>query len=259
MPVPVKRKSRVVELPLPGLVCLGLIEGGADHGWAVGTLLAPDGEIGRIWTLSRPLTYRAIDQLVERKYVTRRGAARSRGGERSVLRVTAAGRRTLDAWLDRPVDHLRDVRTELLVKLELRRRLDRPVEPLVTAQQRHFAEAIESLAQGGGSGDPVDLWRSEHARAVRRFLARVLEPTPHPAIEAVRTKMRLSARNQLAAVVTDVLRGDVMASVLLVLPDGQHVSSTITNAAVNDLDLAPGDSVVVIIKSTEVMIAKPIE
>ena len=39
-------------LPLAERVCLALVTQKVSHGWALGTMLAPDGELGRIWTLS---------------------------------------------------------------------------------------------------------------------------------------------------------------------------------------------------------------
>ena len=47
-----------------------------------------------------------------------------------------------------------------------------------------------------------------------------------------------------------------MSTVNAVLGDGQPVTAAITKDAATDLDLAPGDPVVVIIKSTEVIVAK---
>jgi molybdate transport system regulatory protein len=56
--------------------------------------------------------------------------------------------------------------------------------------------------------------------------------------------------------VTGVHHGDVMATVSAVLGDGLPVTAAITKDAAADLDLAPGDGVVVIIKSTELIVAK---
>ena len=150
-------------------VALALVAQGAEHGWAVGTRLAPDGDIGRIWTLSRALTYRAIELLVERGLVARRGTAQGRGGDRTLLRPTPRGRQALDAWLDEPVAHLRDVRTELLVKLTLREQAGLPAAPLLAAQRAHLAATIEALTQAEPD-DYVDLWRRVSAEAVARFL-----------------------------------------------------------------------------------------
>ena len=69
--------------------------------------------------------------------------------------------------------------------------------------------------------------------------------------------MRLSARNQLSGTVTAVQHGDVMSTIKAVLGDGQPLTAAITKDAAEDLDFTPGDPVVVIVKSTEVMVAKP--
>jgi molybdate transport system regulatory protein len=69
--------------------------------------------------------------------------------------------------------------------------------------------------------------------------------------------LRLSARNQLRATVREVAHGEVMSTVKATLPDGQGLTAAITKESVEDLDLAEGDTVVMIVKSTEVMIAKP--
>jgi molybdopterin-binding protein len=69
--------------------------------------------------------------------------------------------------------------------------------------------------------------------------------------------MRLSARNQLNATIESVQLGEVMSTVKVTLPDGQHLTAAITRDSAEDLELAAGDQVMVIIKSTEVMIGKP--
>lgn len=235
-------------------VCLTLITQNVSHGWALGTMLAPDGEIGRIWTLSRPLTYRAIDGLVDKQLITRTGQAAGRGRDRVILAATAAGRRVVRRWLETPVEHLRDVRTELLVKLFLRQQAGLDNEPLLAAQQEKFAPTIDVLTSSDVDDDLVDLWRRESARAVRRFLDQALHPPSQPA--AVRPEIHLSARNQLRSVITAVHHGEVMSTINAVLGDGQPLTAAITKDAAADLDLAPGDAVVVIIKSTEVIVAK---
>jgi len=68
--------------------------------------------------------------------------------------------------------------------------------------------------------------------------------------------MRMSARNQLKGTIKEVKKGAVMAEVVVTLPDGQEIISAITLGSVQELDLKAGDSVVAIIKSTEVMIGK---
>ncbi len=246
-----------VRLALAEHACLAAAHQGTRHGWAIGTLLAADGELGRIWSLSRPLTYRAIDSLVERRLLTRRGTQAGQGRERTILHVTAAGAGAVESWLDTPVEHLRDVRTELLLKLAFRQRSGLDVAPLLNAQQELFSSTIDELTTAGPHDDLVRLWRRESARAVRRFIDGALHPDRMPPAESERTTMRLSARNQLAATVTGITHGEVMSTVKVTLADGQQLTAAITKDAAVDLDVAAGDSVLVIVKSTEVMIAKP--
>ncbi|HZO72863.1 MAG TPA: TOBE domain-containing protein [Ktedonobacteraceae bacterium] len=68
--------------------------------------------------------------------------------------------------------------------------------------------------------------------------------------------LRFSARNQLRATVKSVKLGTVMAEVVVELPDGQQIVSAITRTSAESLGLKEGDSIVVVIKSTEVMIGK---
>jgi molybdopterin-binding protein len=67
--------------------------------------------------------------------------------------------------------------------------------------------------------------------------------------------MQLSARNQLKGTVTAVTGGAVMAEVVVDV-GGQEVVAAITRTSAENLSLAVGDDVTVVIKSTEVMIAK---
>ncbi|MFG1791044.1 molybdopterin-binding protein [Nocardia altamirensis] len=64
--------------------------------------------------------------------------------------------------------------------------------------------------------------------------------------------MRLSTRNQLDGTVVSVTRGEAMAVVRVRLAGGDEVTSSITRAAADDLELADGVPVKVLIKSTEV-------
>ena len=68
--------------------------------------------------------------------------------------------------------------------------------------------------------------------------------------------MQLSARNQLRATVDSVTHGEVMSTVRVTLPDGQHLTAAITRDAAQELAFASGDAVLVVIKATEVMLAK---
>jgi molybdopterin-binding protein len=67
--------------------------------------------------------------------------------------------------------------------------------------------------------------------------------------------MPLSARNQLPGKVASIRLGEVMAEVVVRVGENEIVS-VITRGSVEELGLTVGDEVTVVIKSTEVMIAR---
>jgi molybdopterin-binding protein len=68
--------------------------------------------------------------------------------------------------------------------------------------------------------------------------------------------MEISARNQLPGTVRAVKSGAVMAEVEVSIDPGV-ITAAITDASRERLGIKDGDQVIVIIKATEVMLAKP--
>lgn len=158
---------------------LGILYDRPAHGWAIVKQLRPDGDIGRIWHLTRPLTYRAIDQLVARGWIQPVSEEPGRGGpNRTILAATRTGRAHFRAWLRTPVPHLRDLRSELLLKLVFAEQHDIDIGEMLDQQRSVIDGHAHSLAQGN-EHDIVTLWRGEATRAAQRFLDRV-----HPNVDA---------------------------------------------------------------------------
>jgi len=67
--------------------------------------------------------------------------------------------------------------------------------------------------------------------------------------------MKLSARNQLPGTIEQVHLGAIMARIVVKVGDNL-IESVITRQSAEDLDLKQGDSVLAVVKSTEVMIQK---
>jgi DNA-binding PadR family transcriptional regulator len=155
-------------LTLAEAVCLTLVTREPRHGWSIVKVLAPSGEIGRVWSLTRPLTYRALSVLAATGMIEPVGSEAGAGPPRTIWRATTKGRRVSRAWLRRPVPHPRDIRTEFLLKLEL----GAPAAELATAQLAAFAPVLDGLERAAVA-DPTDVvarWRLESAKATRRFL-----------------------------------------------------------------------------------------
>ena len=157
--------------------CLGLLYRTPSHGFAVAARLRRGQDIGRVWSLSRPLTYRAIDHLVDVGYLDVVGEEPGiAGGNRTLVAASRSGRAAFRRWVRTPVTHLRDVRSELMLKLLLAEECGIEVGPMLTVQRRlvdELAAALDDEVHSGDERDVVALWRSESSKAVQRFLDRV--------------------------------------------------------------------------------------
>jgi molybdopterin-binding protein len=67
--------------------------------------------------------------------------------------------------------------------------------------------------------------------------------------------MKLSTRNQLPGTVLDVHHGEAISTIKVRLRGGETVTSAITREAAEDLQLAAGKEVTVLVKATEVSLA----
>lgn len=160
---------------LTELVVLGLVAEKQTHGWALARLLAPEGEVGTVWTVRRALVYRAVRQLTEQGLVREAGEAPGeRGPNRTLVAVTPAGRRVLRDWLSEPVAHVRELRTEFLVKLVLLDRIGADRHELVARQRQVLAPIADRLRHQADGTAGIDAvlarWRVESSEAALRFL-----------------------------------------------------------------------------------------
>ncbi len=153
-------------------VALSLVVHTPRHGWAIHQELSPNSDIGHAWSLSRQLVYRAIDTLVEDGLVKRATPKDGGGADKVIISPTAVGKRAALQWLDSPVTHLRDVRTELVLKVMLREKMNLPLAPFLASQHEVFDPLIASINKDQ-SVSPVNLWRRESANAVKRYLTRL--------------------------------------------------------------------------------------
>jgi molybdopterin-binding protein len=69
------------------------------------------------------------------------------------------------------------------------------------------------------------------------------------------TIMRISARNQIKGTVVEVKKGATTSHVRVDIGNGQIVTSSITNEAVDDLGIKAKSAVIVVVKASDVMIA----
>ena len=66
----------------------------------------------------------------------------------------------------------------------------------------------------------------------------------------------ISARNQLEGTIENVIKGMVNMEITVMMEGGERIVSTITHEAAKELGLLPGQKVVAIVKSTDIMMIK---
>ncbi len=162
------------ELSAGEWAALALVVEKPTHGFAIAGALAPGGDVGRVWSLSRPLVYRALAKLEEASLIEVTRVEAGAGPQRRVLAPTRQGKRRFEAWLEQPVEHVRDVRTLFMLKLLFLARAGRSSVGLVDKQRSVIEPIARSLAAQAASASGFErtllLWRQASADAVLAFL-----------------------------------------------------------------------------------------
>jgi DNA-binding PadR family transcriptional regulator len=172
-------ETRLPDLSLTEWAALALIAEQPTHGFAIAKELAPDGDLGLIWTVRRPLVYRALSQLEERNLIEPLGAEPGqRGPVRTRLGPTPTGQSAVDRWLGTPSLHVRELRTQLLLQLRLLDRLGRDLAPLARAQLGQLTPILAALRRQADTAEGfpglLAKWRYESAQAAARVLEGVV-------------------------------------------------------------------------------------
>jgi DNA-binding PadR family transcriptional regulator len=163
-----------VPMSLPEWTVLVLLSQRPAHGFAVSQLTAADGELGRIWRIPRPVIYRAIGRLLEAGFITPESVEPGLGPQRTIYTVTAPGREEADRWLSTPVEHIRDIRSHLLLKLALLHRAGRDPTDLLQRQRAALDPIVQAMQTRQAELDDFDAillaWRRATAKAALGFL-----------------------------------------------------------------------------------------
>ena len=174
-------------LSLPEWTVLTVVSERPTHGFAIAQLTAPQGELGRIWHIPRPVIYRAIGRLLDLGLLTPGAVESGRGPQRTLYAVTPQGRDAVRHWLDTPVEHVREVRSHLLLKLAfldraggdptgLLERQKATLEPIAQAINAETAESAERTASQGFDATLL-AWRRATTAATMSFLDDVTRAT----------------------------------------------------------------------------------
>jgi DNA-binding PadR family transcriptional regulator len=168
------RPTSLPEMSLAEWLVLAILSQQPAHGFAVAQLTASGGDLGRVWQIPKAVVYRAIGRLLEAGLIVPEGTEPGLGPQRTVYAATGDGQAAAERWLHEPVEHVREIRSGLLLKLAL---LDRAgVDPagLLRAQRavlEPLVGAIESRrADSQGFDATLLAWRRANAVAALEFI-----------------------------------------------------------------------------------------
>jgi MFS family permease len=174
--------SGATPMGLPEWTVLAVMSQQPTHGFAVALLTTPDGELGRVWQIPRPVIYRAIGRLAEASLIAPRGTEPGQGPQRTIYAATDEGRRAVGAWLDTPVEHVRDIRSHFLLKLALLHRQGADPASLIRRQREvlaPIATAVDAETPRDEGFDTTLLaWRRANAAAAIAFLDDIAARAP---------------------------------------------------------------------------------
>jgi PadR family transcriptional regulator, regulatory protein AphA len=115
-----------------------------------------DQNIRYFWAPARSQVYALLPRLVDQGFATARSVEQKERPDKTIYKLTRAGREALDAWLAEPVEH--DNRGHFLLKLFLSEHVRADIRPLV-AERREWAHArlaelreLERQAERDGDG-----------------------------------------------------------------------------------------------------------
>jgi len=171
--------STEVSMSLPEWLVLAILSQQPMHGFAVAQLTVAGGELGRVWQIPKAVIYRAIGRLLDAELVVPQSTEQGLGPQRTIYAATPEGSEAARRWLHTPVQHVRDIRSHLLLKLALLDRVGGDPTDLLCSQRavlEPIAEAIEDQrAQSGGFDATLLAWRRATAVAALDFLDTITE------------------------------------------------------------------------------------
>jgi DNA-binding PadR family transcriptional regulator len=136
---------------------LGLLHEQPVHGYELQRSFSSHGDLAEVAQIEQPTLYAALKELATRDLIA--GAETREGARppRTVYALTPEGERLLTAWLRAPVQRLRQVRLDFLLKVYFaRRRGVREVRALVDAQIRACHDYLAALELQAAALSPDD-------------------------------------------------------------------------------------------------------
>ena len=137
---------------------LGLLQQAPAHGYELQRAFSDGGDLGAVAHVEQPTLYAVLKDLAVRGLIEGTETREGLRPPRTVYALSPEGQRLLDLWLRAPVQRLREVRLDFLLKVYFaRRRGDRRlVRTLVDAQIRACHDYLAALEARAAERSPDD-------------------------------------------------------------------------------------------------------
>ena len=181
---------------------LALLAGGPSHGYELKSSF--EESVGPQWgELNIGHLYQVLERLVRDELVTRKQVSQDDRPDKTVYRLTAAGRRELEKWLSAPFVRRGGYRDDFFLKLFAASLLGRDALGEVTRVQREaYLGELKSLAElrAEHARDPLVRLLVEAATLHTEANLRVVELAEAASDELVRTDSKPAAKDEDGAI-----------------------------------------------------------
>lgn len=133
----------------PDETILGLIAIQSCHGYELIETFRNASELGDIWKMSTSQIYSVLKRLEKQQLIHGQMIESENAPSRTEYRLTPAGNRQLEAWLQEPDPSasIRRIRVEFLSRLYIARQLNIPTLPIVYRQRAACEAAREHMLE----------------------------------------------------------------------------------------------------------------
>jgi PadR family transcriptional regulator AphA len=154
---------------------LAFLSEGKAHGFKVAAAFDKRQLLGNVWYVQRPQVYRSLGYLQEEGLVKPlKPELGNTGPPKLCYQITKQGQSHVAMWLSRPVEHLREGRSELLLKLLFMQRQSKDTQSFLEQQRNVFqqiqAGLLKLIEDAGEDKKMILLWRLSMARAAVAFI-----------------------------------------------------------------------------------------
>jgi PadR family transcriptional regulator AphA len=137
---------------------LGLVSIRPSHGYLLQQAFSESADLGAVIRVEAPTLYAALKELAARGLIVGHEVKRGTRPPRTVFDLTETGRAALEEWLATPVERLREIRLDFLLKLYFVRQRDGDAARALLDSQIAACHRYLARLEGWAAELPLDGW-----------------------------------------------------------------------------------------------------